>query len=70
MIDSNQPTHNIINYNNELPNGAVEHVLQVNTEVQNEVREVLRDFKEVFPDELPVQLPPMRGIDDVHYITV
>jgi hypothetical protein len=60
----------LYNTNNELPNGAIEHVLQADSHVQNDVREVLKEYKDVFPDQLPVELPPMRGIDDVHYITI
>lgn len=60
----------IYNKDNKLPNGAVEHILSAPPDMQNDVSDVLKEYRDVFPDELPAMLPPNRGIDDVHYITV
>ena len=44
------------------------HLLDAPSDVQTELRSVLQEYSDVFPDELPLRLPPDRGISDVHRI--
>ena len=53
---------------NGLPEGAVPHLLSCKPAERDDLKGLLKEFCSVFASELPKQLPPNRGLGDVHEI--
>ena len=53
-----------------LPEGEVPHLLGLPKEQRGVLDHLLKEFKGVFPPELPKNVPPDRGLRDVHEIPV
>ena len=53
-----------------MPEGAVPHLLGLPKEQRGVLDHLLKEFKGVFPPELPKNVPPDRGLGDVHEIPV
>ena len=52
----------------DLPAGSSKHIKELPTKIQDTLQSILKDYHDVFPAELPKQLPPDRGLGDVHSI--
>ena len=50
----------------DLPEGSLQHLLECKEEVRPRLKEFFKEFADVLPAELPKQLPPERGLKDVH----
>jgi len=53
-----------------LPSGATEHIDGAPVKAREALKKLLEEFKDIFPAELPGKLPPDRGLNDVHTISV
>ena len=51
-----------------LPEGSLQHLLEASEEIRPRLRQFFQDFTDVLPAELPKELPPDRGLKDVHTI--
>ena len=56
--------------NQDLPEGAVPHLLGLFKEQRGVMEHLLKEFKVVFPAELPKYAPLDRGLGDVHEIPI
>ena len=52
-----------------MPDGAAKHLLSVKDDSNwHAFAELLREYADVSPAQLPKQVPPARGVDDVHEV--
>jgi hypothetical protein len=58
----------LLHHSKDLPHGAAEQLQEADNEVKNELIKILKEYKDVFPADLPKELPPNRGLNDVHHI--
>ena len=52
----------------DLPEGSLQHLLEASEDIRPKLREFFKKFMDVLPAELPKELPPDRGLKDVHTI--
>ncbi len=52
----------------DLPEGSLQHLLDCPEEIREELRRFFQEYSDVMPSELPKELPPDRGLKDVHTI--